>query len=302
MLDLEAEIDAAFKALNEAREGSDPSGEALALTCLSQSLEESDRWQEAAAFHEQAVAVACGPAVRCAQAELLMRRGLAQAAGATEASYQADYALEAFWRAEELYRLAGSPDEAERARSEAARMSRLSKPHGPIHGVGDIEVVAAGFVAVTMLGPFLKAFSAKLGEQLGESTARAIGRIKLIHRRGEDRPLSEQQAAAANRLVVVVDRGCKTCHGTGTGPTGRPCGPCSLVLKAAELHPEDFVPSRVLRLTIDMAPVRTTLILPDPLNDEAKLAIIELDVTASGVRGKTLRWNESTGAWVADSE
>jgi hypothetical protein len=147
MPDLEAEIDAAFKALNDAREGSDPSGEAMALTCLSQSLEESGRLREAAAIHEQAVAVACEPAVRCAQAELLMRRGKAQAAGATVGSYQADFALHAFWRAEKFYRLADSPDEAEQARSEAARMSRLSKPHGPIHGVGAIEVVAAGFVA-----------------------------------------------------------------------------------------------------------------------------------------------------------
>jgi hypothetical protein len=153
-----------------------------------------------------------------------------------------------------------------------------------------------------VLGPFLEAFSAKLGEQLGESTARVIGRIKLIHRRGEERPLSKQQAAAANQLVVVVDRRCATCHGTGTGPSGRPCGPCSLVLKAVELNPADFAPSRVIRLTIDMEPARTTLILPDPLSDEAKLAIIELDVTASGVRGKTLRWNESTGIWAADSE
>jgi hypothetical protein len=74
------------------------------------------------------------------------------------------------------------------------------------------------------------------------------------------------------------------------------------VLKAIELNPQDFAPSKIIRLTIETAPATTTLILPDPLSDEAKLAIIELDVTASGIRGKTLRWNESTGTWVAYSE
>lgn len=302
MTGLATEIDTAFEALNDARERKDDDAAAMALTCLSQALLESDRFSEARILHEQAVAVDCGPAVRSAQAQLLMRRGLAQAAGATEGSYQADYALYAFWRARELYRLAGSPDEAEQAHREAERMRWLSRPHKRIRGVGEIEIVATGFVALKVLGPFLEAFSAKLGQELGESTARAISRIKLTHRRGEDRPLSEQQEAAANQPVVVIEQECATCRGTGSTASGQPCGPCSLVLKAVELNPQNFTPIRIIRLSIETASATTTLILPEPLSDEAKLAIIELDVSSSGICGKTFRWDEAAGAWVEPQE
>ena len=89
MTRLEDEIDTVFNALNDALERHDLSAEAMALTHLSQSLEESDRFAEAESLHEQAVRVACGPAVRYAQAQLLMKRGLAQAApaAATTASW-----------------------------------------------------------------------------------------------------------------------------------------------------------------------------------------------------------------------
>jgi hypothetical protein len=301
MTALEVEIDAAFEAFTHARENDDPSNEAVALTRLSQALEESNRSGEAADVHKQALAVACDSAVRYAQAQLLMKRGLAQATTATLGSYEADYAWNAFRRAAEFYSLAEASDDAERARSEASRMGRLSKPHGPIHGIGDVQIIAAGFVALKVVGPFLEAFSKKLGEQLGESTARAISRIKLIHRSGEERPLSEEQEARANELIVEFDPRCPNCRGTGTTPSGRPCGPCNLVLKRIDLHPGEFRRVKVKRLTIDTQPT-TTLILPDSLSDEAKLAIIELDVTADGVCGRTLTWDEATGTWTTDRD
>ena len=43
---------------------------------------------------------------------------------------------------------------------------------------------------------------------------------------------------------------------------------------------------------------RTTLVLPEDFTDEAKLAAIELDVTADGIRGAVLHWNAATSQWL----
>jgi hypothetical protein len=40
--------------------------------------------------------------------------------------------------------------------------------------------LAAGFIALKILGPFVETFATKLGEQLGESVGRALGRITLF--------------------------------------------------------------------------------------------------------------------------
>ena len=44
-----------------------------------------------------------------------------------------------------------------------------------------------------------------------------------------------------------------------------------------------------------------TIALTDSTPDEARLALLDLDVTAEEVRGKTLRWDDDTMAWRADS-
>jgi hypothetical protein len=41
----------------------------------------------------------------------------------------------------------------------------------------------------------------------------------------------------------------------------------------------------------------TVLVLPEDLTEEARLALIDLDVVAEGVRGTTMHWNPDTGAW-----
>ncbi|MFF2618569.1 hypothetical protein [Kitasatospora sp. NPDC058046] len=46
-------------------------------------------------------------------------------------------------------------------------------------GGGAIALAFAGYLVVKMLGPFVEAWATKLGEQFGESTARALGRIQL---------------------------------------------------------------------------------------------------------------------------
>jgi hypothetical protein len=42
------------------------------------------------------------------------------------------------------------------------------------------------------------------------------------------------------------------------------------------------------------------LIVTEDLPDEARLALLDLDVTAEDVRGKTLRWNSEAVAWRPD--
>jgi hypothetical protein len=46
------------------------------------------------------------------------------------------------------------------------------------HLAAAITVATSGFLAVKMLGPFVEEWAKKLGEHLGESTIRALGRIR----------------------------------------------------------------------------------------------------------------------------
>ena len=112
------------------------------------------------------------------------------------------------------------------------------------------EVVAAGFVAVKTLGPFLEAFAAKLGDQLGESFPKVISRIKVV--RNPRRKSFLGWFGGKQFIEIYV-------------PNGRGA---------------------------------TLLELPDELTDEAKLAIIDLDVSADDVRGKRLRWEPASGKWI----
>ena len=57
-------------------------------------------------------------------------------------------------------------------------------------------------------------------------------------------------------------------------------------------------PSRYL---IGIEGATTIIIVTEDLPDEARLALLDLDVTADGVRGKTLRWDSQASAWCADS-
>lgn len=44
-----------------------------------------------------------------------------------------------------------------------------------------------------------------------------------------------------------------------------------------------------------------TLVVTSKTPDEARLAVLDLDVTADEVRGKSLRWDDDTMVWRADS-
>jgi hypothetical protein len=44
-----------------------------------------------------------------------------------------------------------------------------------------------------------------------------------------------------------------------------------------------------------------TLVITDNMPDEARLALLDLDVTSENVRGKVLRWDNEAEAWRADN-
>ncbi len=55
-------------------------------------------------------------------------------------------------------------------------------------------------------------------------------------------------------------------------------------------------------LTVDASGAVTTVILPAELTDDARLALIDLDVTADGIRGETLYWDPTTKTWGPDPQ
>ena len=62
--------------------------------------------------------------------------------------------------------------------------------------------LAFGFVTLKFLGPFIEAFAAKLGERLGESTADAIARIRLLRNRKDDR--KEMDIVLTGRTTLLL--------------------------------------------------------------------------------------------------
>jgi hypothetical protein len=46
----------------------------------------------------------------------------------------------------------------------------------------------------------------------------------------------------------------------------------------------------------------TMIVVTEDTPDEARLALLDLDVTAEQLWGKTLRWDAPAGAWVPDDE
>lgn len=244
-----------MQAAVDAHSRDDRVGEARALTVLGQVLCEAGRWAEASSAHEQALAITLSPDECRAVADVLIGRGevLARLEAQEPALVNAQAA---FNQASRVLRTLG-PVGAAAAGHAAQRSSDLQErrwvfdvntpPRNPAPAQPALyQEVALGFVAVKLLGPFLEAFAAKLGEQLGESTARALGRITLFGR-------SRRQAG---------------------------------------------VPIRGEHLTVALhGGAVTTLVLPAALTDEAKEAFIDLDVTASEIRGETLHWDAAAGAW-----
>lgn len=114
-------------------------------------------------------------------------------------------------------------------------------PADSVRGGGHqiIEEIAAGFLALKLLGPFAEALASKLDERLGESAAAAVSRVRLFKRGGPSQKELVAEHAATNTAVVI----------------------------------------------------------PEPLTDDACLALIDLDLTKDRVRGKILHWSPELKMW-----
>lgn len=176
------ELDAAWQAVLTARERGDASTEALALTGLGQALCEASRWLESDHIHELAAEKTDTDAIAVAQARALLRRG-EEVEAYTES--MEDHELHvALVRAERAYEQAAAilgRLEGRQAELHAIALHRAAdaRRRWPLVAPGIAEVAFIGFIAVKLVGPFVEAFAKKLGEQLGESTVRALGRISL---------------------------------------------------------------------------------------------------------------------------
>jgi hypothetical protein len=66
--------------------------------------------------------------------------------------------------------------------------------------------------------------------------------------------------------------------------------------KARKGKPDEYI----IGINEGQATQTTTIVVSHDTPDEARLALLDLDVTAEEVRGKTLRWNATAGAWVPE--
>jgi hypothetical protein len=132
------------------------------------------------------------------------------------------------------------------------RLHDFEQGRGACYALGpgasfEVELLV-GYIAVKLIGPFLEAFATTLGKQFGESTGRALGRLRVMRSRG------------SRGTELDVDTG-----GEGDATVSKQS--------------------------------TTTLVLPDPLTDEARLAFLDLDMTDSRLRNVTLYWDDRTRRW-----
>lgn len=235
------DLDVAWEQAVAARARGDTGAEATALTLLEQALYDDGRGKEASEVGRQVIELAkpCSEKRKILQLryELWMRRGewLEQTAGslqpggeiagleAAHSAYcQALSTLEAIGDGPELLReqarqRAEAVDRRRREQQDAADRRRereqaawnkeqlgydrymvLPGP-GPAHLA---ETIIVGFLAVKVLGPFLEAWAKKLGERSGESTARALGRIRIRH--GKETQLEASVPGTHTPTVLVL--------------------------------------------------------------------------------------------------
>ncbi|MEV6008954.1 hypothetical protein AB0M29_19320 [Streptomyces sp. NPDC051976] len=210
------DIDTAWARLVDARTRGDVQERTLAFYSLAQALYETGRHAEADQLDWDAYALAkvssSSRELSVALFEMMTERGvyLAHSAGVTVAGSDhhcgasgndpqfvvvteeervrlLDCAGTAFDRAEQA--IWGREDVPEAWKREAdARLGAVRPPRETSASSTPMafpsmepaaEQVVVGYLVVKALGPFLEEWAKKLGEQLGESTVRALGRIRL---------------------------------------------------------------------------------------------------------------------------
>jgi hypothetical protein len=214
---VEAAVDIALRAAALARQSHSPVGERQAMLMLAGVFHELGRTSEA----EFCDAEAARPAVR-EDGVTVSSPDTARASG-----------LQYLRRGQDFDRRPG----IRRYYSFEQARGQVTYSLGPDASY-DVELLV-GYVAVKLIGPFLEAFAKKLGEQIGESTSRALGRLRVLRDR------------RTRRTELDV-------NGSST----------------------------------------TTLVLPEDMTDEARLAFLDLDMTASELQGTTLYWDEKAGKWL----
>jgi hypothetical protein len=60
--------------------------------------------------------------------------------------------------------------------------------------------------------------------------------------------------------------------------------------------------SKETDLVIDEVPVATVIEVDENLSDEAKLALLDLDIQSDTVRGQRLRWDTRAAAWLSKGD
>jgi hypothetical protein len=216
-------LDMAWDQVVAARGQNDTSAEAKSLSLLEQELHDVGRHREADLVGEQAVDLAerCldRREILLARADLWMRRGARFEELGVNGYYHSlrdfkslrEAARDAYIEARKtFYMVADAPEQIEEAHQhiqavdqrvwpreaalkaelEARRRSDSSRARARSSGPGPsretVELVIAGFLAVKALGPFVEEWAKTLGGRLGESTVRALARIRL-RRVGETR-------------------------------------------------------------------------------------------------------------------
>lgn len=201
-------LDMAWEQVVDTRAQGDASAEARALSLLEQALRQEGRDEEADEIGTQVVDLArrCphGREILQPQFEIWMRLGeqLEERAWGSDLYAAHEAYLHALMALDALADAPGPLREEVLQRAYDALL-RSEDPHSGYpeggyqeqDGLRDgrsvevshlAETIIVGFLAVKVLGPFLEEWARKLGEQLGESTVRALGRIRVRH--GENTP------------------------------------------------------------------------------------------------------------------
>jgi hypothetical protein len=72
--------------------------------------------------------------------------------------------------------------------------------------------------------------------------------------------------------------------------------------KAKKGKPNAYIKEEPDEALIGLSNKTAMIVITEDLSEMARLALIDLDVTAEAVRGKTLRWDATAGAWLPEDE
>ncbi|MFE3578219.1 hypothetical protein [Streptomyces vinaceus] len=306
-IDIAFDIDAGWAAVTKARERGDVSGEALALTVLGQALQEAGRTEEARFFHDQADETAPSSDVWLFQAEILMKRGieLAETGGDPETTWgnwfgkdernagiirQREWALSgagyAFDQAARIFQNAGTQEQSRNA----AIWKRETLPRRIRHLMGPLESRPSAKDDYPSRDQ-APSSSPRTAEVAQEAQDGAPGQWGNVHAA----PVPAFEEIVVGFLAVKLLGPFLETFATKLGE--RFGESTSQALGRIRVTRRRNRTSRNLEIEDPQTFTSTVLVLPEEFTEEARLAVIELDVSAEEVRGKTLRWNPDTSTW-----